>query len=454
MQNQVEELDQENNDYVAEKVFAAQVDLLFDQLPVAVIGSLAVVSCVAFMLVGLIPNTTLLIWYLAFSIVTMACGLLLVRHKNAQDKNYRYCANIYFVSALLGGLLVGIVPVIAINAPVEIQSFILFVIAGLCAGGLSTHAPLVKVFIAFLIPTTVMPGVCFLCQDNQYHLIGGTVLLLFALLMAYSCRNYANTLANALKLQFSNEMLSAHLADARDAAESAYKAKSVFLSSMSHELRTPMNAILGFAQLVESDESNSLNKEQTEYIDQLKKAGWHLLSLINGVLDLAKLEAEKMEAFPAHVCIGEVVNECVMIVSPIAKQSGIVVNDKASDCNIKVFVDYMHLKQVIINLLSNGIKYNRKGGSLTLEAPEIRNDVCYLAIKDTGIGLSRHQMSEIFLPFNRVAEQSSKTEGTGIGLNITCNLLDLMGGRIGVESEEGVGSTFWIEVPLTEQSNK
>ncbi len=453
MQNPFKDLNQKDSDCVVEKVFAAQVDLLYDQLPIAVIGSLAVVSCVAFMLAGLVSSTMLIVWYFVFIVVTLVRCWLLMRYRHEQKRDYQYWVGIYTVSAFLGGCLVGVMPIIATDAPIETQSFVLFVIAGLCAGGLSTHASMVKVFTAFLIPATVAPGIWFFYQNDQYHLVSGMVLLLFALLMVRSCRNYADTLENALKLQFSNEILNTHLAEARDAAETAYEAKSVFLSSMSHELRTPMSAILGFAQLVE-DEDDSLNKEQSEYMSQIRKAGWHLLDLINGILDFAKQEADKMEIFPTHVRLGDAVDECVKIVSPIAKQSGITLKDNASSCDVEVVVDYMRMKQVILNLLSNGIKYNRDGGSVTLESPEIRDGFCYLAITDTGIGLTPQQMSDIFLPFNRVAGHDSKIEGTGIGLNITSNLLELMGGRIGVESKEGEGSTFWVEVPLAEQPKK
>ncbi len=454
MQSQAEELNQEDSDRVAEKVFAAQVKYLYSQLPVTVIGSLAIVSCIAYMLFGTVSSTVLIIWYSVFVVVTLVRGWQLMRYQYAEDKDYQHWANTHIVSAFLGGCLIGAVPIIATNAPLEIQSFVLFVIAGLCAGGLSTHASLLKAFIGFLVPITMIPGIWFLCQSDQYHMVSGVVLVLFALLMVRSCRNYAGMLENALQLQFSNEMLNAHLEEARVSAEAAYDAKSMFLSSMSHELRTPMNAVLGFAQLIEDDEENALNEEQNEYINQIKKAGWHLLDLINSILDLAKLEADKVEVFPTVVRIGDVVNECVMIVSPIAKKSGITIDDNASRCDIEVVVDCMRMKQVILNLLSNGIKYNREGGRLTLEPPEVRDDVCYLAVTDTGVGLAQQQMVDVFLPFNRVVEHDSKIEGTGIGLNITCNLLELMGGRIGVESEKGVGSTFWIEVPLAEQSKR
>jgi len=454
MQSQAEDLTLEDSHSVAEKIFASQVELLYEQFPIAVIGSLAIVSCIAFMLIGSISNVILIIWYVVFFVSTMARCWLLIQYKNVPNKDYQYWAKTYFVSALLGGFLVGIVPIIAISTSVETQSFILFSIAGLCAGGLSTHAPLMKIFIAFLLPTTVLPGAYFLYQGDQYHMISGIVLLLFALLMVRSSRHYANTLENALKLQFSNEILNTYLKEARDSAEAACDAKSMFLSSMSHELRTPMNAVLGFAQLIEEDEDNSLNKEQSEYIKQIKNAGWHLLELINSILSLAKLEADKQEIFPTSVCIGDIISECTMIVSPLAKESGITINDSASNCDIEIIADFMHMKQAILNLLSNGIKYNKEGGSLTLEPPEIRGSVCYLAVTDTGVGLSQQQMVDIFLPFNRMVEHGSKIEGTGIGLNITCNLLELMGGRIGVESEKGVGSTFWIEVPLAEQSNR
>ena len=237
------------------------------------------------------------------------------------------------------------------------------------------------------------------------------------------------------------------LVEARDAAERANRAKSEFLSSMSHELRTPMNSILGFAQLLQTDPDSPLSETQKESVDQIARAGWHLLQLINDVLDLAKVEAGKIEAILEDVDLDVVMAECLSLVTPLADKHAIELVDQATGTGLHVRADHTRLKQVVLNLVSNGIKYNRKNGSVAIEARRV-DDWCEIAIVDTGVGLTTEQIDRIFEPFSRVSAHRDEIEGTGIGLTITRKLVALMGGAIGVESQPGAGSRFWVRIPL------
>jgi PAS domain S-box-containing protein len=236
------------------------------------------------------------------------------------------------------------------------------------------------------------------------------------------------------------------LEEAKDAAEGANKAKSEFLSSMSHELRTPMNAILGFAQLLQTDPEQPLSATQKESVDQIARAGWHLLQLINDVLDLAKIEAGRIEAILDDVTLDDVMGECLSLVAPLADKHGIELVDQASASGLHVRADYTRLKQVVLNLLSNAIKYNRPNGSVALEVGTA-DGLCEIAVVDTGVGLTAEQISRIFEPFTRVAVHRDEIEGTGIGLTITRKLVALMGGEIGVSSAPDEGSRFWVRLP-------
>ncbi|MFI3157458.1 MAG: PAS domain S-box protein [Methylococcaceae bacterium] len=238
--------------------------------------------------------------------------------------------------------------------------------------------------------------------------------------------------------QYEREMIAA-----RDDAERANNAKSEFLSSMSHELRTPMNAILGFGQLLEIDAE--LNREQADCVSEILKAGRHLLELINEVLDLAKIESGNINLSLEPLSCAELIAECLALVKPIAQAQGISVNEAATG-NYVIRADRIRIKQVLLNLLSNAIKYNRPRGEVSIQVI-MREGFVRLAVSDTGYGIPTARQQELFQPFSRLGAEESDIEGTGIGLTICRRLMKMMGGIIGMESEEGRGSIFWVELP-------
>ena len=238
---------------------------------------------------------------------------------------------------------------------------------------------------------------------------------------------------------------------AREDAERANHAKSNFLSSMSHELRTPMNAILGFGQLMEYD--SSLPDEHLDNVKEILNAGEHLLTLINEILDLAKVESGNIDLSLESVALGSVVDECLSLVGLLARNRNIEI-DAQNDHGIIVLADRTRLKQVLINLLTNAIKYNYEGGRVRVEMRAYDDELVQLRIIDTGPGIAEGRLSELFQPFNRLDAENTDTEGTGIGLTITRRITEMMGGSIGVESEVGVGSTFWLDLPMKTDSGE
>jgi CheY-like chemotaxis protein len=235
------------------------------------------------------------------------------------------------------------------------------------------------------------------------------------------------------------------LEGAKSAAEKANLAKSEFLSSMSHELRSPLNAILGFAQLMESDDLPPTSSQQ-ESLSQILQAGWHLLKLIDQILDLAKVESGQIPMSQEPVSMAEVMVECQSMVENQALQRGIRMSYPQFDEHCFVRGDHTRVKQIVINLLSNAIKYNTAQGTVVMDYQLLTPERIRVSITDTGRGLSPEQIPQLFQAFNRLGQETAGEEGTGIGLVVAKRLVELMGGTIGVGSTLGAGSVFWFEL--------
>jgi PAS domain S-box-containing protein len=234
---------------------------------------------------------------------------------------------------------------------------------------------------------------------------------------------------------------------ARIEAERANHAKSDFLSRMSHDLRTPLNAVLGFAQLLEAD---GLNAEQQENVRQILRGGRHLLGLINEVLDIARIEAGRLSLSPEPVNVVEIVRHAVALVAPLAAQRDMTLTvDVTLGGDRCVHADRQRLNQVLLNLLSNAVKYTHAGGSVTVSFQEHPEGRMRIRVTDTGAGIAPEKLELLFTPFERLGAERTSVEGTGLGLAVARGLAQAMGGSLGVTSEVDRGSTFWIELALS-----
>jgi len=244
------------------------------------------------------------------------------------------------------------------------------------------------------------------------------------------------------------EQRTSALRDAQLTAERANNAKSEFLSRMSHELRTPLNAVLGFAQLLEL---NGLNEDQAQNVTQIRRGGTYLLELINEILDISQIESGRLSMSPEPVLVSEVIEAAINLVSPLAGERSVnLIASTDREPERFVFADRQRLKQILINLLSNGIKYNRNGGSVSVTCFEPRPGLLRIQVTDTGPGIPADKRELLFVPFERLGAEHSGVEGTGVGLTLSRGLAKAMGGRLEVDSSEGRGSTFWVEFPVVE----
>ncbi len=259
-------------------------------------------------------------------------------------------------------------------------------------------------------------------------------------------RTYAEEVAEQRTLDLQRAMM--ELETARAAADAANHAKSHFMSRMSHELRTPLNAVLGFAQLLELTE---LSAEDRDAVEHILKAGNHLLTLINEVIDISRIETGDLTLSPESVLVSEVVGESLDLLRPLAAARSIhLVADRGATCQHYVVADRQRLKQIMLNLVSNAIKYNRLGGTVSVSCEAISSVRVRVKVTDTGSGIRPEKAPLLFSPFERLGAELTDIEGSGMGLALSRQLAEAMGGELDFESQVGVGSTFWLELPLVE----
>lgn len=254
------------------------------------------------------------------------------------------------------------------------------------------------------------------------------------------------SLVLANKVDNDRKQAEERLIEAKNEAEIANSAKSEFISRMSHELRTPLNAVIGFAQILEMDET--LTADQKDSISEIHVAGSHLLELISDLLDVSRIEAGKMKFNFEAIIVPDIIQASILFVDKLAREKGVTIS-YPENCGCRVNGDVVRLKQVFINLLSNAIKYNKDGGRIDITSNLDETGNCIISISDTGIGIAASEMNKLFTPFERLGAEDRSIDGVGIGLYITRQIIDAHSGNITVKSQPEEGSTFIVQIPAT-----
>jgi signal transduction histidine kinase/CheY-like chemotaxis protein len=349
----------------------------------------------------------------------------------------------FLAGSTFAGFWWGMLSWLGYSAENEYQTLIVVCIVGVAGGSLSTLSYRWHTIVFFLMPALLLLELRLVLETNDFFQVVSYLLAVFILFtLSTSRRAYKNSNQN-IRLRIEAAFRQDALTSAKNEAEQANEAKSIFLSNMSHELRTPLNAIIGYTQLLQHDDS--LKQGQQDNIKEINVAGGLLLELVNQVLDLASIEEGNLKLSMEPVALRSVVKECASLVQPLADKNHVRL-DCATGYNGHVIADHTRLKQVMLNLLSNAIKYNHAFGSVEVSCVPAGDNRVRIEVKDSGCGIPHDKLGGLFEPFNRLEVNTKKIEGTGIGLAISKKLTEMMKGVLEVESAVGRGSTFRVEL--------
>ncbi len=406
-----------------------------------VLGTILASLMIFWVLEGKVPKPQLLLWASAQALLltTRVYFARVFNQLNTENEAWTKALALHTWAMLLIGLCWGMASVLAaLHGTLVDQVVVLAILLGMLSAAITTVGYVLSSFTALLGGTMLLQIISLLLQPGDKQLILSFITSIYCIVVYRSASILATSTKDLVEMR-------ENFATAKAVAEKANKAKSQFLSSMSHELRTPLNAILGFSQLLNYEK---LKPAQTSYVDEIRTAGEHLLSLISDILTLSTIEIGKINIELKPIKINKTITECKTLVATQAKERNIRLNINLPDNDLEIIADSVRLKQVLLNFMSNAIKYNVLNGLVTVTAQRSEADMCRIQVTDTGRGIPLDKQPLLFQPFNRLGRESGTIEGSGIGLVLSKELTELMGGKIGFESKPDNGCKFWIDIPL------